>query len=126
MTRQIVGDVSDLPASGWGTRSQWFWGIMGFMAIEGMGFLLAMGCYLYLMSNAGSWPLRGSPPDLLYGSLLTIVMLLSLLPNLWVAKVASQKKLVPTQVGLVVMSLIALVCLGIRVFEFQHLQVRWD
>lgn len=126
MSRQIVGDLSHLPASGWGTRSQWFWGIVGFMAIEGMGFLLAMGCYLYLMSNAASWPLRGSPPDLLYGSLLTLVMLLSLLPNAWVAKVASQKKLGPTLVGLVVMCLVAMLCLAIRAFEFQHLEVRWD
>ena len=125
-TRQIVGDLSGLPASGWGTKSQWFWGILGFMAIEGMGFLLAMGCYLYLMSQAASWPLRGSPPDLLYGSLLTVVMLLSLLPNAWVARVASQKKLGPTLTGLVVMSLIAVACLAIRAFEFQHLETRWD
>jgi cytochrome c oxidase subunit 3 len=126
VSRQIVGDLSHLPASGWGTKSQWFWGIVGFMAIEGMGFLLAMGCYLYLMSNAASWPLRGSPPDLLYGSLLTLVMLLSLLPNAWVGKAASQKKLVPTLIGLVVMCLIAVACLAIRAFEFQHLQTRWD
>jgi cytochrome c oxidase subunit 3 len=126
MTRQIVGDLSDLPAHGWGTKSQWFWGVLGFMAIEGMGFALAMGCYLYLMSGAASWPLRGSPPDLLYGSLLTVLMLLSLLPNAWVGKVAADKKLGPTLVGLVVMSLIALACLGIRVFEFQHLETRWD
>jgi heme/copper-type cytochrome/quinol oxidase subunit 3 len=126
MNRQIVGDLAGLPASGWGTKSQWFWGIVGFMAIEGMGFLLALGCYLYLMSGAKTWPMDAPAPDLFYGSLLTVVMLLSLLPNFWVGKVASQRKLGPTLVGLVVMSLVAVACLAIRAFEFQHLNVRWD
>jgi len=126
MNRQIVADLASLPASGWGTKSQWFWGVAGFMAIEGMGFLLAMGSYLYLMSGAKTWPMDAPPADLLWGSLLTLVMVLSLLPNAWVGKAASQKRLGPTLVGLVVMSLVAVGCLAIRAYEVQHLNVRWD
>jgi heme/copper-type cytochrome/quinol oxidase subunit 3 len=126
MNREIVGDVSDLPASAWGTQSTWFWGILGFMAIEGMGFLLAMGAYLYLMSGAASWPLRGSPPNLLYGSLLALVLLASLIPNAWVTKQANRRSLGGIRLGLVIMCLVGVLCLAVRAFEFMNLRTRWD
>jgi heme/copper-type cytochrome/quinol oxidase subunit 3 len=126
MTQRLVGDLSAVPPSGWGTKSLWFWGIMGFMVIEGTGFVLAMGTYLYLMTQAKMWPLSGGPPDLLWGTALTVVLLLSLMPNAWVYRISKQRDLKKTRLGLVMMTLIGLLPLILRVMEFQHLNVRWD
>ena len=49
---RVVGDVSGLPDYAFGLRSLIFWGVMGFMAVEGTAFLLAAGTYLYLRGPA--------------------------------------------------------------------------
>lgn len=51
MRQTIVRDVSDLPTFGFGPRSGPWWGAMGFMALEGMGFAIAVGAYLYPMPS---------------------------------------------------------------------------
>src|SRR5213079_2094742 len=62
--RRIAGDLSQLPTAGFGSHSVWYWATIGFMMIEGMGFALALGAYLYLMSRASSWPFHGAPPSI--------------------------------------------------------------
>ena len=88
---RVVGDLSKVPASGFGRHSLWFWGALGFMAIESAGFALACGAYLYLMNRADQWPLASAPPDLLWGSLLTVLLLASLVPTLILSKAARRR-----------------------------------
>jgi hypothetical protein len=52
---QIV-DVSNLPRYAFGHRSVLWWGTVAFMATEGMIFVLAIMCYLYLRQKAPEWP----------------------------------------------------------------------
>lgn len=81
---RIVGDVSRLPTYDFGPRNLIWWGTSGFMLIEGMGFVLAIGAYLYLYGRAPEWPPGGtSPPDLLWGTVFTVLLLLTLIPNMW-------------------------------------------
>src|SRR3712207_7378595 len=47
-TTLFRSDVAGLPTYGFGTRSPIWWGTLGFVALEGMGFALAAGAYLYL------------------------------------------------------------------------------
>ena len=124
---KVIGDLAALPDSAIGPRALVWWGTLGFMLIEGMGFLLAAGAYLYLRGRAAGWPPAGdAPPDLAMGALFTALLLLSEAPNRWVAAKAKAKDARAVRLGLVLMSVIGLALLGIRALEFAHLNVRWD
>jgi cytochrome c oxidase subunit III len=126
MKQRIVLDVSKLPLHGFGAASVTWWGTLGFMLIEGTGFALVIAVYLYLMSLAPSWPLNAPPPDLLAGSVMTVALLASVVPNVLVSRWAQQQDLRKVRIGMVVMSVLGIVPLIIRVFEFPALNVKWD
>ena len=82
MRQRPVLDVSALPTFAFGPRSPTWWGTLGFMALEGMGFALAAGAYLYLAELNPDWPLSSRPAgSLARHDRLTALLLLSLLPN---------------------------------------------
>ncbi|MBY5405541.1 heme-copper oxidase subunit III [Rhizobium leguminosarum] len=126
MKDRIVLDVSRLPLHGMGTASPTWWATGAFMLIEGSGFGLAIAVYFYLMSLAPQWPIDAPPPDLLAGTCLTGLLLISVIPNMMVSRWAKQKKLRRVQIGLVVMSLLGIAPLAVRVFEFPALHISWD
>jgi len=127
MTRRIdiTGDVSTLPDYAFGPAALGWWGVIGFMLIEGMGFLLAAGVYLYLIPLSTTWP-PAAPPDLRYGTLFTIVLITSLLPNQRLLRAARGLDLQRTRRGMLVMIAIGAVLLALRGFELTTLNVRWD
>ncbi|MBY5407831.1 cytochrome C oxidase subunit III [Rhizobium leguminosarum] len=126
MKDRIVLDVSRLPLHGMGIASPTWWATGAFMLIEGSGFGLAIAVYFYLMSLAPQWPIDAPPPDLLAGTCLTGLLLISVIPNMMVSRWARQKKLRRVQLGLVVMSLLGIAPLALRVFEFPALHISWD
>lgn len=96
------------------------------MAIEGTAFALAAGTYLYLMSQTAGWPPDGvRPPDLLWAAVLTLGLLLSEIPNLWVRRRAQQKDERGVRIGTLVMTVIGVLLLIPRAFELGHLNVSW-
>jgi cytochrome c oxidase subunit 3 len=116
-----------LPTFAFGTRNLIWWGTTSFMMIEGMAFVLAAGGYLYLRGRGADWPPAGTrPPDLLWGTLLTLVLLASLIPNIWLEKKAHERDLKAVQLGMLVMTGAAVLALIVRAFEFPHLNCRWD
>jgi len=121
-----VLDVKGLPTYAFGSRSPMWWGTLGFCVIEGVGFALAAGAYLYLAFLNSEWPLSASPPDLTWSSLLTLVLLASLWPNHLAKKNGEREDLGKVRRDLVVMSVLGLLAVAIRVFEFGTLNVRWD
>ncbi len=126
-TVEIVGDVSGLPNTAMGPRSLLWWGTLAFMLIEGTGFLLAAAAYIYLRGQATHWPPFGHrPPDLLFGTIFTVVLVLSGIPNLWLAAKAKQKNERAVRWGVVLMTVLGFVLLALRFVEFAHLNVRWD
>ena len=89
---RVVGDLSGLPGVRFGPRSLIWWGSFGFMLLEGSGFLLAAGVYLYLASRGSTWPPAGDRlPDLFWSGLFTLALLASQAPNLWVRRKAHEK-----------------------------------
>ena len=126
MTPRIVGDLSPLPAAGFRSHSLWGWAVMAFMLMEGTGFALAGGAYIYLMSGAARWPLEGPAPDLLWGTAMTVLLLVSLVPTYWLSRAARKRQAGPTQFWAVLVFLLNTAALVIRAFEFPHLNVRWD
>ena len=124
---RVIGDVSGLPDSAFGLRSIIFWGIVGFMVVEGTAFLLACGAYLYLRVYSASWPPEPfAPPSLLWGTLFTVVMLASEIPNRWLARKAQDRQEGPVKLGLLIITAAGVVLVGIRFLEFTSLNVRWD
>ncbi|CCD85406.1 Putative cytochrome c oxidase subunit III protein [Bradyrhizobium sp. ORS 285] len=126
MKERVVLDLSKLPLHALGPASVTWWGTLGFMLIEGTGFALVIAVYLYLMSLAPIWPLNARPPDLLAGTLMTVVLVASVVPNVMLSRWAEHQDLRKVRIGMVVMSVLGVVPLIIRVFEFAALNVKWD
>jgi hypothetical protein len=59
-----IVDLSELPDYVFGSNGIGFWGGIAFMLIEGMGFVLAIGAYFYLIPYEKQWPPSGAPPPL--------------------------------------------------------------
>jgi cytochrome c oxidase subunit III len=126
MSHRVVLNARHMPTFAHGPRSPMWWGTLGFCAAEGMGFALGLGAYFYLVFINGRWPLSQHPPDLLWASLHTGLMLLSLWPNHLAKKNGEREDLSRVRRDLVVMTLIGVALLGLRVMEFGTLHVRWD
>jgi heme/copper-type cytochrome/quinol oxidase subunit 3 len=126
MRQRAVADVSGLPTYGFGAASPMWWGTLGFCTIEGMGFALGIGAYLYLVHTNPQWPLADAPPHHWAGTINTLILLASLGPNALADRNAKREDLGRVRRDLVVMSLIGLVTIGIRFYEFTGLNVRWD
>lgn len=126
MKRRIVLDVSDLDTFGFGTRATTWWGTLGFMTLEGFGFALTIGVYLYLMVVSPSWPLDAPAPDLLPGTAQLVLLLLSAIPNNLLDSWARGCDLRKVRIGLVLMSVLGAIPLIVRIFEFEALHILWD
>jgi heme/copper-type cytochrome/quinol oxidase subunit 3 len=123
---RFAQDVAGLPTHKFGPASLTWWGIIGYMVVEGGFFALAFAAYFFLMGNEQGWPPDGrQPPDLLAGTLFTIVILLSEIPNTALKKAAQAgdvptiRKLMPVIVG------VGSILLVIRGFEFNSLNILW-
>ena len=124
---RVVGDLSGLPTSAFGLRSIVFWGTVGFMVVEGAAFLLAAGAYLYLRVHSATWPPEPFlPPSLLYGTLFTLVMLASEIPNRWLARKAHDRDEPAVKLGMLMIVAAGVILCVLRAFEFTSLNVRWD
>jgi cytochrome c oxidase subunit III len=126
MKQRVVADFSELPLHCMGTASPTWWGTFMFMLLEGTGFALLIAIYLYLASLAVAWPINAPPPDLLPGTLVTVVLLVSVVPNLLISRWAGRQELTKVRWGLVVMTLFGVAPLILRIFEFRALHISWD
>jgi cytochrome c oxidase subunit 1/cytochrome c oxidase subunit I+III len=125
MSRPVI-DVSELPPLGFGHRSIVWWATMGIIAIEGTMFALMFTTYLYLKGRSPHWPPGFFPPGLLWGSVNTVVMLASAIPNQLTKKAAERFDLRGARMWLTVCLVFGLAFNVIRIFEFQTLNVWWD
>ena len=126
MKTRVVADLSRLPLHGLHAASVTWWGTQAFMLIEATGFALAIAVYFYLMSLAATWPINAPEPDLLPGTLVTVILLASAVPNYLLSRWAEQQDLRKTRIGIVIMSVLGIVPLVVRAFEFPALNVSWD
>jgi len=119
-------DVGALPTYGFGHRSLLWWATASMMLIEGTVFALVIVSYMYLKGRAPHWPPSGPSPDLFWGTLNTVVLLASGVPNQLAKKAAERFELGPVRLWLAISLLFALAFNAIRFVEFGHLNVRWD
>jgi len=119
-------DVADLPSFGFSHRSLMWWGTVGLMAIEGTAFALAVFAYFYLRSHANRWPMSTPPPALIWGTVNTVILLVSMWPNHMAKRAAEKLDRGGVQMWLSACLLFSFVFLVFRWFEFEALNVRWD
>ena len=123
---RFTDDVADLPTHKFGSSSLTWWGVIAFMLIEGTAFALTFAAYFFIMGHEQGWPPEGrEAPNLIAGTLFTIVMLLSEIPNTMVKKAANAQDTAAVRRLLIVMSAIGAVLVVIRGFEFNSLNCRW-
>jgi cytochrome c oxidase subunit I+III len=118
-------DVRALPSFGFSHRSLMWWATAGLMVIEGTVFAMAVAIYFYLRGVNAAWPLNAPPPALLWGTLNTVVLLLSLWPNQLAKRAAERGDRPGACLWLTVCLAFALVFLVLRGFEFSSLNVMW-
>jgi cytochrome c oxidase subunit 3 len=119
-------DVSGLPTYAYGNRSLMWWGTMGMILIESTVFALAIVTYFYLRERSDLWPPHGDPPALLYGTLNTLVLLVSLIPNQWTKTAAEEENLPAVRIGLTLCVTFAVAFVILRGFEFGALHTSWN
>ena len=116
------------------TRSILSGGVTTFLlAIESTMFAIVIATYFYLRQNFHQWPpplaqLTGplNPlPDLSYGTINTVLLLLSCAPMIWTDLSARRDNVRGAQTGLVI-CLICGLAIGLRSFEFAAVHFRWD
>ena len=123
---RFTGDVADLPTHKFGPSSLTWWGIIAFMVIEGGFFMLTFAAYFFLMGHEQGWPPEGrQAPDVLAGTLFTIVIILSEIPNTMIKKAARAGDIPAIRRLILVMTAVGAILLVIRGFEFNSLNCRW-
>lgn len=118
-------DVSQLPTFGFSIRSLMWWATAGLMLIEGTAFAIAVAVYFYLRDINAAWPLNAPPPDWRWGTLNTLVLAASMIPNQFVKRAAERCDRHAARIWLVACLLSALAFIVVRAFEFAALNVTW-
>jgi cytochrome c oxidase subunit III len=119
-------DVSRLPNVVFENRGLVWWATIGIVAIEGFMFAVAIATYFYLRTRSSDWPPGIDPPLLLWGTINLGLTLASLVPNIWIKRVAMARNVKAVRIGLIVMSVLALIGLVFRGLEFTALNCTWD
>jgi cytochrome c oxidase subunit 3 len=126
VTRTAI-DVSPLPEHAFGHRSILWWATMGMVAIEGTVFALLIVTALYLKGRNEHWPPGNIlPPGLLWGTVNTIILLVSTIPNELSKRAAEKFQLRKVQLWLLMCMVFGLTFNIVRVFEFMSLNVSFD
>jgi heme/copper-type cytochrome/quinol oxidase subunit 3 len=123
---RFTDSLADLPTHKFGPSSLTWWGIIGFMVVEGAAFGLTFAAYFFLMGHEQGWPPVGrAAPSVLAGTLFTIVILLSEIPNTMIKKAAEKYDVDTVRALMPLMVAVGAVLLVIRGFEFNSLNCRW-
>jgi cytochrome c oxidase subunit I+III len=118
--------VKGLPTYAYGHHSLMWWGTFGMILIESTVFALAIVTYFYLRDRSYEWPPHGTPPSLFFGTLNTIILLASAIPNQFTKKKAEAEDVRGVRIGMVICLAFAAAFLVVRAFEFGALHTSWN
>lgn len=124
MSRRTL-EVEALPDYAFGHQGLIWWGTMGFMAIEGSMFVMGLIVYFFLRTRVEPWPPSLPNPDVTLGTINTVVLLASAVPNHMVKHAAETLDLVRARRLLLVCLAFGAVFLLVRAFEFASLGSTW-
>ena len=125
MSRAAI-DVSALPEYAFGHRSLLWWATLSMIAIESTMFALLAVSYIYLNGRVVHWPPATPPPALIWGTINTVVLLVSAIPNELTKRAAEKLDVRGVQFWLVICMIFGAAFNVMRVLEFGALNVSWD
>jgi cytochrome c oxidase subunit 3 len=128
MKRRPVLDAAALPDHGFGHHAPIWWGNTLMMMIEGAGFAILIATYFYIRRNFDTWPpSRTLMPDLGVSTLNVAILVVSILPMRYVARLALRHdKARAIGLWLMLCVLFGIAATVLRIFEFKALHTRWD
>jgi cytochrome c oxidase subunit 3 len=126
MSARAVIDVSKLPTYAYSHRSLMWWGTLGMIAIEGTVFAIALVVYYYLRGLSLDWPIGSPPPDLLWGTVMTALLLVSGIPNQFAKKAGEAEDLRRVRIWVFVSIVFGIAALVVRIFEYPALNTHWQ
>ena len=127
MSERRTVDVSDLPTYAFGHRQLTWWATWSLILMEGTMFVVLLIAYFFLRTRADDWPPGGMrPPELLWGTVNTFVILASCVPNYLAERAAKKLDLRGVRLWMIVTLAFAVAFAVIRVFEFRALNCSWD
>ena len=125
MTTKVL-DVSALPTFAFGHRSILWWATLGMILIEGTAFGLLIAAYLFLRWRVPEWPPGYAPPQLLWGTVTTVIILVSAIPNALAKRAAETLDVPRTRLWIWVSVAMAMLFCVSRALEFTALNCWWD
>lgn len=119
-------NVAALKDHAFGHHGLIWWGTVGFMVIEGSMFLMGLVAYYFLRMRVPEWPPSLPNPDATLGTINTVLLLASVVPNHLVKSGAESFNLKRVQILLPVCLAFGAAFLVVRAFEFASLGSTWD
>jgi heme/copper-type cytochrome/quinol oxidase subunit 3 len=120
-------DASGLPTVGFGPKSIMWWGVIGFVLIEGTTVGTAIGSYFYLSGIEPQWPPpRTALPALLVPALKALLLLASVVPALAADKAARRFDFRGMRRWVVGMAIVGIGVVALQSLELRSVGVRWD
>jgi cytochrome c oxidase subunit 3 len=127
MKRRPVLDAG-LPDQGFSQHAPFGWGSTLMITIEGAGLAVLIVTYFYIRQTFNAWPPPRTPlPDLGAATLDVAVLVVSVLPMWYAAKLAQRhnnSRLIGS--GLLLCVLFGIVAAVCRILEFKGVRTRWD
>lgn len=126
MSTQRTIDVSQLPTYAFGHRALTWWATWSMLMMEGMMLLVLVGSYFFLRTGVPDWPPGPTqPPNLFWGTLNTVIILASIVPNHFAKRASESLDLNKVRLWTIVTFVFGLAFAIIRIFEFKNLNVHW-
>lgn len=128
-------DVSHLPPIALDSRSTAWWGNTLFMMVESTSVTILLVSYYYTKQNFPHWPPPHADdptrsfdnlPGLGFASSNLVLLLATLLPMAWTERAARRGDAVNVVRGLALLTILGILAVVVRGYEFPSLKFRWD
>jgi cytochrome c oxidase subunit 3 len=127
MTPQRTIDVSQLPTYAFGHHALTWWATWSMILMEGTMLIILLVSYFFLRTDVPEWPPAHTlPPNLFWGTLNTVIILVSVFPNQLAKKAAESLDVGGVRIWLIVTLLFAVAFAVVRIFEFKNLNCHWQ
>ncbi|MGZ6110877.1 MAG: cytochrome c oxidase subunit 3 [Gemmatimonadaceae bacterium] len=126
--RRPALDAATLPDQGFSQHAPIWWGNTLTIVIEAAGFAILIATYFYIRHNFDSWPpARTQLPDLPIPTLNVALLVVSILPMWYAAKLArARDKAKAIGALLLVCAVFGMVAAILRMLEFKAVNTSWN